>query len=277
MECPCHLRIRWGGNVFVRLREELMEFIDSHCHLDATEFDADRDAVAARAQASGVTQLIVPAVDAAGFDTVRAVCQRYPQCRAAYGLHPMYADRHRMQDVTRLDQWLRTEPAVAVGEIGLDGSDPGADRERQREFFDAQLALAADLDLPVLLHVRQAVDAVIASLRRYGLRRGIAHAFNGSLQQAQQLMRMGFLLGFGGAMTWPGATRLRKLATELPLECIALETDAPDISPQWARGMRNQPEYLPRIAAELAGLRGVDIVEVAQATTTNVRKVLFRG
>ncbi len=251
-----------------------MEFIDTHCHLDAAEFDADREAVIERAHAAGVTRFIVPAVDAAGVAAVRAVCLQHADCLPAYGLHPVYTDRHRPEDVAQLAHWLRDEPAVAVGEIGLDGWMANADRNAQQTLFDAQLLLAREFDLPVLLHVRHAVDAVIAGLRRTGVRRGIAHAFNGSLQQAERLIGMGFLLGFGGAVTWPKATRLRALAAQLPLEAMVLETDAPDISPQWARGARNVPEYLPGIAAELAALRNVPPDEVAAVTSSNVRKVI---
>lgn len=251
-----------------------MALIDSHCHLDALEFSLDRDAVVARASTLGVRHIIVPAVHAQNFAQVQATCRRYALCRAAYGLHPMFVAQHQPQDLQVLRQILQTEPAVAVGEIGLDGWDKGLDWALQLTWFEAQLNLADELALPVLLHVRHAVDAVILQLRRTGVRRGIAHAFNGSLQQAGQLIDMGFKLGFGGAVTWPNAIRLRALAVHVPLSCIVLETDAPDMSPAWARGQRNQPEYIARIAHELAMLRGIHVEEVSAVTTANVQQVL---
>ncbi len=248
--------------------------IDTHCHLDAAEFDTDRDAVLARALAAGVTRLVVPAVSAATFEPVLALCARHSQCLPALGLHPLYAMQHSDADVAALEQLLRSETVVAVGEIGLDGWDKSVDFTCQQALFDAQLKLALALDLPVLLHLRHAVEPGIAQIRRSGVRRGIAHAFNGSLQQAEQLMRMGFKLGFGGAMTYPRALNLRRLAAELPAESLVLETDAPDMSPAWAHGERNLPEYLPRIAAEIAAVRGMDAAALVAACTANTYAVI---
>jgi len=249
-------------------------WIDTHCHLDAAEFAADRDAVAAAALAAGVTRIVVPAVAAANFPAVRDCCTRYAGCRAAYGIHPLFVDQAHEDDLATLVEWLAREPALAVGEIGLDYFVPGADRERQRHFFVRQLAIARDFDLPVLLHVRHAVDDVIAALRRIRPRGGIAHAFNGSRQQADALIALGFKLGFGGALTWPRATRLRELAATLPAASIVLETDAPDIPPAFAAGTRNLPENLPRIAATLAELRGISLAEVARLTSEAARSLM---
>jgi len=252
--------------------------IDTHCHLDAAEFDGDRAAVAGRAAAAGVDLMVVPAVERANFAAVDAVCREFPACVPAYGIHPLYVDRAQESDVDVLRQALMREPAVAVGEIGLDFFVPEPDVERQTHFFAAQLKVARDLQLPVLLHVRKAVDAVLAQLRRIAVPGGIAHAFNGSRQQAEEFIRLGFKLGFGGAMTHERATRLRALAAELPLASIVLETDAPDIPPAWlaaeGRRGRNEPSELPRIAAVLAGLRGMPVAELAAATAANARAVL---
>lgn len=248
-------------------------WIDTHCHLDAAEFAADRDAVAAAACAAGVTRIVVPAVCADSFAAVRDCCARYPGCRAAYGIHPLFVDRAREADLATLADWLAREPALAVGEIGLDYFVAGLDRERQRHFFERQLAIARDFDLPVLLHVRRAIDDVIAALRRLRPRGGIAHAFNGSRQQADALIALGFKLGFGGAMTSPRATHLRDLAATLPADAIVLETDAPDIPPAFAPGVRNVPENLPRIAATLAELRGLPLAGVARITSANARSL----
>ena len=252
-----------------------MGLVDTHCHLDAAEFDADRDAVAGRAAAAGVGLLVVPAVERANFGAVASVCRQYSACVPAYGIHPLYVDRAHADDLDALRVTLQREPAVAVGEIGLDFFVPVRDDARQEYFFVEQLKIARDLGLPVLLHVRKAVDAILKQLRRIEVRGGIAHAFNGSRQQADEFLKFGFKLGFGGAMTHARATHLRELATTLPLAAIVLETDAPDIPPAWlASGGRNEPAELPRIAAVLAELRGVPVAEIAATTAANARAVL---
>ena len=250
--------------------------IDTHCHLDAAEFDADRDAVVAEARQAGVGTVVVPAVGRASFGAVAAICRDYPGCAPAYGIHPMYVEQAREEDLAALREMLaaQRESAVAVGEIGLDYFVPGRDEKRQEFFLVEQLKLARELDLPVILHVRRAVDAVLKQLRRHAVRGGIAHAFNGSPQQADEFIKLGFKLGFGGAMTYPRALRIRELAAGLPLDAIVLETDAPDIPPEWLAKQRNQPGELPRIAAELALLRGLPVAEVARRTTGNAIAVL---
>ncbi|MRR49808.1 MAG: TatD family deoxyribonuclease [Rhodocyclaceae bacterium] len=250
--------------------------IDTHCHLDAAEFDADRDAVHARALAAGVSCVVVPAVERANFGAVSSVCRDYAGCHAAYGIHPMYVDRAQEADLAALRQTLAEQPAIAVGEIGLDNFIAERDEARQAFYFAEQLKIARDLNLPVLLHVRRAVDPVLTHLRRIPGPGGIAHAFNGSRQQAGEFIKLGFKLGFGGAMSFPRATRIRELAATLPLESIVLETDAPDIAPAWLDGGRNEPAELPRIAAVLAELRGLPVAEVIAATTRNARAVMPR-
>lgn len=248
--------------------------IDTHCHLDAAEFDADRDEVHAAALAVGVECIVVPAVAVEGFEKTKATVGRYPGCLAAYGIHPMYVMPARESDLAVLRDWLERERPVAVGEIGLDLFVSDIDPARQEIFFVEQLKLAREFDLPVLLHVRRAVDPILKQLRRFGVRGGIAHAFNGSRQQADELIKLGFALGFGGAMTFAGSTRIRDLAKSLPLESIVLETDAPDIPPAWLNGGRNSPAELARIADVLADLRGISRAEVMLATAANVRRVL---
>ena len=246
-------------------------WFDTHCHLDAAEFAADRDEVWAAARAAGLAQVVVPAVEAASFAEVRACCRRYPGCLPAYGIHPMYVGRAREEDLAELRGWLAREPVVAVGEIGLDFYVPEGDPVRQEHFFVEQLKLAREFDLPVILHVRRAVDAVLKQLRRYPVRGGIAHSFNGSRQQADEFIKLGLKLGFGGAMTYSGSTRIRQLAATLPLESIVLETDAPDIPPAWLGGGRNTPGALPAMAAVLAELRGQSVAEIARVTGHTAR------
>lgn len=248
--------------------------IDTHCHLDAAEFDADREAVHAAARAAGVETIVVPAVEVSAFARTRETVLRYPGCVAAYGIHPLYVMQAADDDLAALRQWLLAERPVAVGEIGLDLYVADIDPARQEHFFVEQLRLARDFDLPVLLHVRRAVDVVLKQLRRFKVRGGIAHAFNGSRQQADEFIKLGFALGFGGAMTYDGSTRIRELARHLPLEAIVLETDAPDIPPAWLNGSRNTPAELPRIAAVLAELRELPVAELAHRTAANARAVL---
>ncbi|MCP5267848.1 MAG: TatD family hydrolase [Zoogloeaceae bacterium] len=257
-------------------------WIDTHCHLDAAEFAPDRDQVVAAAHAAGVSRIIVPAVELHGFAAVRDCCQRYAGCFPAYGIHPMYTPAAQESDLQALREWLENERPLAVGEIGLDYFVPGLDRERQQFFFIEQLKLAREFNLPVLLHVRRAIDLVLKALRQIRVPGGIAHAFNGSRQQAEVFIGLGFKLGFGGAMTWPRATHLRELASGLPADSLVLETDAPDMSPVFLavppggqpQRQRNAPEYLPRIAETLAHLRGISLAEVATLNRRNAESVM---
>jgi len=252
-----------------------MYLIDTHCHLDAAEFDVDRDAVASEAFAAGV-RIVVPAVDRANFNAVKQVCARYPSCAAAYGIHPMVVAHAQPEDLQVLREIIKQEKSVAVGEIGLDFFVEGFDPVLQEFYFVEQLKIARDFDLPVLLHIRRAQDTILKHLRRIKVRGGIAHAFNGSRQQADEFLKLGFKLGFGGAMTYPRALRIRELAATLPEDAIVLETDAPDIPPEWLAGKRNAPAELPRIAATLAELRSMSIESVARMTSQNSLGVLPR-
>lgn len=248
--------------------------IDTHCHLDASEFAPDRDAVAQAARRAGVAAIVVPAVEYANFDAVKECCARHAHALAAYGLHPMYIARHRPEHVAELRAWVERERPLAVGEIGLDLFVRGLDFPTQAFYYAEQLKAARDYELPVLLHVRRANDQILKQLRRFGIKRGIAHAFNGSLQQAREFLKLGFKLGFGGAVTYGRAGHLQLLARELPREAIVLETDAPDIPPAWIAKRRNAPAELPRIAAFVAELWRCEAAEVARQTTANARAVL---
>ena len=265
-----------------------LEWIDTHCHLDAAEFEADRESQRQRARQLGVTTCVLPAVERANWPTVTAWAQRH-QDVYALGIHPLYVPRMGPDDLQALHHALqvqRDDPAlVAVGEIGLDRFEGHPDLELQVQCLRAQLSLAQAFELPVILHVRRAVDLVLKELRRCPVRGGIAHAFNGSAQQAQMFIDLGFALGLGGALTYERSLRLRDLARELPLSALVLETDAPDIPPQWlyrtaeqrALGQpqgRNSPVELPRIAAEVAQLRGISLTELALASSANARRVL---
>jgi TatD DNase family protein len=247
-------------------------WIDTHCHLDATEFTDNRTEVYQAALAQQVKKIIVPAITAQTFENTRQTAQ-YSGCYQAYGLHPIFIHTHQEVDLITLRTWLIKEKAIAVGEMGLDGFVPGLDQQKQLDFFYAQLKLACELDLPVILHIRKAQDAILKGLRRFRPKGGIAHAFNGSPQQAAIFIDLGFKLGFGGTMTYSRALNIRRLATSLPLESIVLETDSPDIPPSFARDGPNQPAYIPRIAETLAELRQLSLADIAQQTSRNAEAV----
>ncbi len=260
-----------------------MQLIDTHCHLDVSDFDADRAQVLTRARAAGVSAIVVPGIDAAGWGGLLGLCEGNnsdlsPRLYPALGLHPVYLQRHCDADLAALEQALEEPRAglrpLAVGEIGLDFHDPALDPGRQRDLCAAQLAIARNLRLPVLLHVRKAHEDMLRLLRDANVVGGIAHAFNGSLEQARRYLDLGFKLGFGGMLTFERSSRLRRLARELPIEAIVLETDAPDLTVASHRFERNSPEYLPEVLAALAQVRDGAPEQVAAQTTANARAVL---
>ncbi len=281
----------------------MLQWIDSHCHLDAPEFSVDRADVFKRAQDVGVKWCVMPAVQAKDFESLQRLAKLFHQ-PYALGIHPLYVPHAQAEDLLALESCIQAALAVnqagelsdprlvAVGEIGLDFFVPAlcepSMREKQMFFYQAQLKLAQKYHLPVILHVRKSADQLLSGLRRCAVRGGIAHAFNGSEQQAQQFINLGFALGFGGAMTFERALQLRHLASTLPLAAIVLETDAPDMPPHWlyrthsqrqAEGLsqgRNEPCELPQIAAVLAQLRGDSVASVATATLRNTQRVLPR-
>lgn len=255
-------------------------WIDTHCHLDAAEFDADRDRVSEAAASAGVGAIVIPAVARANFSTVRDLASRLAGGAYALGIHPLFTGAAAESDIEVLRQEIAAsldDPRfVGIGEIGLDYFVPGLDDARQRFFYEAQLKLARDFDLPVICHVRRSQDKVLHGLRRFGVTRGIGHAFNGSRQQADHFIKQGFKLGFGGAMTFERALQIRRLASDLPLESIVLETDAPDIAPAWLYKERNSPDQIPRIAATLSALRDISLDRLASCTTANAYDALPR-
>jgi TatD DNase family protein len=252
-----------------------MRLADTHCHLDDGEFDRDRADVVARARAAGVAWQVVPAVDAAGWPKLREACRATPGLLPAYGLHPMLLSRHRPGHLQELREWIERERPAAVGECGLDYFVEGLDRDAQAGYFEGQLRLAREFDLPVVVHARRAVDAVIAALRRAGGLRGVVHSFSGSEEQAAQLWKLGFLLGLGGPVTYERARRLRRLAATMPLEHLLLETDAPDQPDAAIRGQRNEPARVAVVLDCIAALRGEPREAIAAATTANAAR-LFR-
>jgi TatD DNase family protein len=252
-------------------------WIDSHCHLDAEEFDADRDQVVARARDAGVAMVLIPGVELPTFERVRQVAHRYG-FGYALGIHPLYVARAGDSDLEQLAEAVRAAQPdphfVGIGEIGLDFDEGAPDAGRQEHFYQAQLRLARSWSLPVVLHVRRSADRLLKYLRRIDVPGGIAHAFNGSAQQAREFTTCGLRLGFGGAATFSGSARIRRHAVEVPDSAIVLETDAPDIAPQWMHlqggPRRNEPAQLPRIAAVIAALRSIPPEQLAAVNRRNV-------
>ena len=259
-------------------------WIDTHCHLEAPEFSGEADALAQRAASLGVAQIVIPSVDVASFAPVTALARRQQNCSYALGIHPSYVPNAADADLdalrARLEASLADPKLVAMGEIGLDFFIPAyaesPHRERQEHFFAEQLKMARDFNLPVLLHIRRAQDVILKHLRRIRPPGGIAHAFNGSFQQAQAFIDLGFKLSFCGTFTYERALQLRRLASELPLESIVIETDAPDLAPAWVPDRRNTPTELPRIGEALAALRNMTPDALARATSANALAVLPR-
>lgn len=274
-----------------------MRWIDTHCHLDAPEFAADVAAVRTRAHQAGVVHCVIPAVERSNWARVRELAHAQGDSYAL-GIHPLYVPRATQDDLDALRlalQRYRDDPRlVAVGEIGLDFFEPALCtdvlRAWQESVFRQQLVLAREFDLPVIVHVRRSVDRVLKYLREVrpqGGWRGIAHAFNGSAEQAQRCVETGLKLGFGGALTFERALQLRRLAASVADTDWVLETDAPDIPPHWlyvdaqarasgqAQGV-NEPAQLPRIADAMAHLRGVTPEALAQTNLDNAVGALPR-
>jgi TatD DNase family protein len=259
-------------------------WIDTHCHLDAHEFGDESAAQALQAKAQGVGMIVIPAVATANFPVVARLAASVDNACYALGIHPIYVPHAAEDDLRVLREQVADALAdprfVAIGEIGLDFFIPmltePAMREKQIFFFREQLKIARDFELPVLMHVRRSQDVVLKHVRQIPPAGGIAHAFNGSEQQAKGYIDLGFKLGFGGAMTFTRALQIRRLAAGLPLESIVLETDAPDISPAWVHPGRNSPDQIPRIGQVLADLRGIYAEEVAKVTSANALATLPR-
>lgn len=252
----------------------MSKLADSHVHLDDERFDADRDAVLARARSAGVAMQVIPATDAASWPRIHALCTAAAEeLFPAYGMHPMFMHRHHTGHLADLAHWLDAHRPVAVGEIGLDFHQEGHDAEGQRGYFRKQLILAREFDLPVILHARAALDEVTGTLRRIGGLRGVVHSFSGSPQQAEQLWKIGFHLGMGGPVTYERAQRLRRIVANMPIEHLLLESDAPDQPGAAHRGERNEPAYLPDVVQVIADLRGEEPHAVAAATMANAQRL----
>lgn len=263
-----------------------MQLIDSHSHIDFSEFDNDREVAIERANSAGVSNIIVSATTAERWFLIKELCDKHgdkqTQCHPAYGLHPMFMSEYQPQHLDELRQWIKNEKPIAIGEIGLDyfideanGKDSKQVRQSQLDLFIAQLQLADEFALPVIIHARKSLDIVLKHLRLFPKLTGSIHSFSGSEQQAKQLIDLGFYLGLGGPITYTRATKLRKLAMTLPLESILLETDSPDQPDAQHYNERNEPAYLSNVAQTIAELRNISVEEIARVTTINAQ-TLFK-
>lgn len=250
-----------------------MRFIDSHSHLDFPEFDSNREAIIERARKAGLEKIIVSATIADRWHLITELENRYPIIASAYGLHPMFMDKHLNEHLELLQTIIKKQKPVAVGEIGLDYFIDEPDKSAQLKLFVQQLEIANEFQLPVIIHARKSLDIVLRELRRFPQLKGSIHCFSGSEQQARQLIDLGFYLGFGGPITYTRATKLRKLLTVLPLESILLETDSPDQPDSSHYGECNEPSYLPIVAQVIADLRGISLSDVAEQTLLNTKNL----
>ncbi|BAO44570.1 TatD family hydrolase [Thiolapillus brandeum] len=248
--------------------------IDSHCHLDMPDFDKDRQQVLKNARKAGVHGFVIPGTTAGRWNKVLKIARNAEDIWPALGLHPYYCNDHTETELEQLAAQIAREPPVAIGEIGLDLFLPQLDEAKQRFYLEAQLDMAREFDLPVILHIRKANDPMLQLLRNHPVKGGICHAFSGSLQHAHKFIDMGFCLGFGGMLTYERSRKLRQLAKNLPLTALLLETDAPDMSGEKHRYQRNSPEYLPEVLDVLEKLRAESRERIAHQTTLNLQQLL---
>lgn len=251
-----------------------MRIIDTHCHLDFEQFAPDREDVLKRARNNHVCGFVVPAVKQGSWHSLMSICEQHDDMHYALGMHPMFVAEHEMNHVEELRTVVSHNKPVAIGEIGLDFYDKSLQTDKQIELFELQLQLACEVNLPVILHVRKAHEEILGCLKKFPVVGGIVHAFNGSLQQAERYRSSNFKFGFGGMLTYERSSKLRKLASELPVESIVLETDSPDMTVEQHRGERNSPEYLLYCLQALAEVRGLSPEQLAKQTTENAQNVL---
>jgi TatD DNase family protein len=252
--------------------------IDSHCHLDFPQFDADRAEVVRRAVDAGVMALVNPGTDLESSRRALALAEEYGQVYAAVGVHPHDASTLSRDTLAALRRLASHPRVVAIGEIGLDYYRDLSPRDEQRAAFDRQLALAAELDLPVIIHMRDSEDDVMAALRSWavgGHPGCVLHAFSGDQAMAEEAILLGFFLGVAGPLTFKNARRLPEIVTRMPSDRLLVETDAPYLAPHPYRGKRNEPAHVALVAERLAELRAAPLEELSKQLTANARR-LFR-
>lgn len=251
-----------------------MNIVDTHCHLDVIDFDADRSQILQRCRHNGINKIVIPAIQSKTWPNILELCDTEVGLYPAFGLHPVFLKQHYPNDIKKLENLLERVRPVAVGEIGLDFYIKDLDQQQQIELFEKQLFIAKKYELPVILHVRKAHDQVLQLLKKIKVKGGFCHAFNGSMQQAEKYIELGFKLGFGGTLTYKNSTKIHQLAKSLPLESIVLETDAPDMVVESHRGERNSPEYIVDALFVLATIKNESVEFIAKQTTQNANNVM---
>lgn len=250
-----------------------MELIDSHCHLDDDRFDERRQDVIAQAAAVNVTRMVIPATTANRWEKVKQVCEGHDGLYPAYGLHPMFIEQHQVNHLRELDEWLEREQPIAVGECGIDFYDSRVDEKWQLQLFREQLQLANNHRLPLIVHVRRAMDEVISLLRKQALFGGVVHSFSGSQQQAQQLHDIGFKLGIAATLSFERAQKLRKIVAVMPDDALLIESDAPDQPGASHRGQLNEPAFIVEHLQTMAELRNCTVEELAATLNRNAESL----
>jgi len=243
--------------------------IDSHCHLDFEDFDADRQQVIERAQQAGIEKIIIAGISQTTWSHLRQVCEQYKNLYACYGLHPYFIEQHEIPHLDDLKNTLQQSKAVALGECGLDFYLSDLDKDKQQFFFEAQLDIADELNLPVVIHSRKANQQILTALKKHPNLRGMVHSFSGSIEVAQQFIKRDFYISLGAVVTFERATKIRKLAEQLPLDALLIESDAPDQSGLKHNNQRNEPAYIVETIAAIAELKKISLDEVAAASYKN--------
>lgn len=251
------------------------KLIDAHCHLDFKTFDLDRLQVLQRAADINISDIIIPGTQKKYWQRIRSLCATHDNLHACYGLHPYWVKQHELQDIAELRHYIKTSSTVALGECGLDFRPQQADKSLQLEFFEAQLTIAEEYQLPVVIHSVKATETVIQTLKKYQNLTGMIHSYSGSLEQAKQLIDLNFFISIGGSVTYERANKIKKVAAGIPLTSLLVETDAPDQPDFLHSDKRNEPAFLINTVAAIAAIRKSDSAEISRQTTINA-KHLFK-
>ena len=246
-----------------------MSLTDSHCHLDDDRFDQHRDRIVDNARALGIDRIVIPSTTANRWPKVKQVAESYTGAYPAYGLHPMFIEQHQVAHLSELDEWLDREKPLAVGECGLDFYQSRVDEKWQIQLFSEQVQLAKNHRLPLIVHARKAMDEVISLLRRSAPMTGVIHSFAGSLQQAEQLIDLGFKLGIAATVSFERAKKLRSVVAKIPEHGLLLESDAPDQPGVNHRGELNEPSFIVEHLATIAELRGISETQLSKILQKN--------
>ena len=245
------------------------QLIDAHCHLDFEVFDNDRTEVLQRAKDNNISDIIIPGTEKIFWDRVRSLCETNPQLHACYGLHPYWLNRQNKQDIQELGKYIEINRPVAIGECGLDFRPQQTDKKTQLYFFEAQLDIAENNQLPVVIHSVNATETVIQTIKKFKSLTGMIHSYSGSSEQAKQLIALNFLISVSGSITYDKTRKIKAVVKEIPLTSLLLETDAPDQPDQKNAGKRNEPAYLINTLDAVSLIREESLKSITEQTTKN--------